>query len=194
MPPPATPNSRFRRRPGRNRLRSHSLQAPSPPRLKSNRRCTGPVQLKREEQIAYMFLSAIEEIEHECQLDLQHACPLDQLLSGTYPKRGGIEHLKFDPNKADPNYTYTLAVNGMAWEAHATAKKPGMKGFCLCQEPLAPRPLRTATLDQPAGPARKWATVECQAIPSQLNNYEFDRRQGPQNSRGPGRLLFIGGV
>jgi hypothetical protein len=90
----------------------------------------GPVQLNRNEQIAYMFLSAIEVIEHECQLDIQRACPLDQLLSGAYPK-GGIDHLKFDPNKADPSYTYTLAVNGMAWEAHATAKKPGLKGFCF---------------------------------------------------------------
>jgi hypothetical protein len=90
----------------------------------------GPVQLNRNEQIAYMFLSAIEVIEHECQLDVQRACPLDQLLSGAYPK-GGIDHLKFDPDKADPNYTYTLAVNGMAWEAHATAKKPGLKGFCF---------------------------------------------------------------
>jgi len=91
----------------------------------------GPVQLNRDEQIAYMFLSAIEEIEHECQLDIQRACPMDQLLSGAYPKGSGIERLKFDPNKTDPNYTYTLAVNGMAWEAHATAKKPGFKGFCF---------------------------------------------------------------
>ena len=90
----------------------------------------GPVHLKRDEQIAYMFLSAIEEIEHECQLDLQHACPLDQLLSGAYPKGNSIEHLKFNPNKTDPNYTYTLSVNGMSWEAHATAKKPGLKSFC----------------------------------------------------------------
>jgi hypothetical protein len=91
----------------------------------------GPVQLNRNEQIAYMFLSAIEVIEHECQLDIQHTCPFDQLLSGSYPKGSGIDRLKFDPNKADPNYTYTLAVNGMAWEAHATARKPGLKGFCF---------------------------------------------------------------
>ncbi len=91
----------------------------------------GPVQLNRDEQIAYMFLSAIEVIEHECQLDIQRACPLDQLLSGAYPKGSGIDRLKFDPNKTDPNYIYTLAVNGMAWEAHATAKKPGQKGFCF---------------------------------------------------------------
>lgn len=67
----------------------------------------GKVILKREEQIAYMFLSAIEVIEHECQLDLQRACTLDQMLTGSYPAGSHIEHLKFDPNKTDPNYTYT---------------------------------------------------------------------------------------
>jgi hypothetical protein len=91
----------------------------------------GPVQLSREEQIGYMFLSAIEEIEHECQLGIQRACPMDELLSGKHPGGNNIEHLKFNPNKTDPNYIYTLAVNGMAWEAHATAKKPGLKGFCF---------------------------------------------------------------
>jgi Concanavalin A-like lectin/glucanases superfamily len=91
----------------------------------------GPVQLNRNEQIAYMFLSGIEVIEHECQLDIQRTCPMDQLLSGVYPKGSSIDRLKFDPNRADPNYTYTLSVNEMAWEAHATAKKPGMKGFCF---------------------------------------------------------------
>lgn len=91
----------------------------------------GKVILKREEQIAYMFLSAIEVIEHECQLDLQHACTMDQMLSGSYPAGSHIEHLKFDPNKTDPNYTYTLAAGGMAWEAHANSKKPGLLGFCF---------------------------------------------------------------
>jgi hypothetical protein len=91
----------------------------------------GPMQLKREEQIAYMFLSAIEVIEHNCQLTLQHVCPLEQTLSGAYPKGAIIEHLKFDPSKTDPNYTYILLTNGMAWEAHANPKRPGLKGFCL---------------------------------------------------------------
>jgi hypothetical protein len=91
----------------------------------------GPIQLKREEQIAYMFLSGIEVIEHDCQLTLQHVCPMDQILSGSYPSGTNIEHLKFDPNKTDPNYTYTLATGGMAWEAHANPKRPGMKAFCL---------------------------------------------------------------
>jgi hypothetical protein len=91
----------------------------------------GEVKLKREEEIAYIFLSGIEIIEHNCQLTLQRTCPMDQMLSGSYPKGAIIEHLKFDPNKTDPDYTYTLATGGMAWEAHANPKKPGLKGFCF---------------------------------------------------------------
>jgi hypothetical protein len=93
---------------------------------------SGKVQLRREEAIAYMFLSSIEVIEHNCQLTLQKVCPLNQILTGSYPPAGkNIEHLKFDPNKTDPNYTYTLATGGMAWEAHANPKKPGLKGWCF---------------------------------------------------------------
>jgi Concanavalin A-like lectin/glucanases superfamily len=91
----------------------------------------GPVKLKREEQIAYMFLSSIEVIEHNCQLTLQHTCTMAQMLSGSYPAGSHIESLKFDPNKTDPNYTYTVAAGGMAWEAHANAKKPGLDGWCF---------------------------------------------------------------
>jgi hypothetical protein len=54
------------------------------------------------------------------------------MLTASYPPEGkNIEHLKFDPNKTDPNYTYTLLANGMAWEAHANPKKPGLKGWCF---------------------------------------------------------------
>jgi hypothetical protein len=91
----------------------------------------GPVKLKREEQIAYLFLSAIEEIEHNCQLTLQRTCTMAEMLSGSYPSGSHIEHLKFDPNKTDPNYSYTVTSGGMAWEAHANAKKPGLDGFCF---------------------------------------------------------------
>jgi len=97
----------------------------------------GPVKLKREEQIAYMFLSAFEIIEQSCQLSLQHVCPLDQMISGAYPKGSNIEHLKFDPNKTDPNYTYTVQASGMTWEAHANAKKPGLIGFWITAHNLA---------------------------------------------------------
>jgi hypothetical protein len=115
----------------------------------------GPVKLRREEDIAYMFLSAIEQIEHDCQLTLQHVCTFAQILSGAYPAGTHMEHLKFDPNKTDPNYTYTLAANGMAWEAHANPKKPGLKGFCFMARTIG---TTTATYN-PAGTAG-WTDIE----------------------------------
>ncbi len=81
---------------------------------------SGKVPLKREEQIAILFLTAMQTIEGDCQMNAKRACALDQVLS----------RLKFDP-KADPNYTYTLAASGLAWEAHANAKKQGVAGFCF---------------------------------------------------------------
>ena len=110
----------------------------------------GILQLKREEEIAYMFLSAFEVIEHDCQLTLQHVCPLAQTLSGAYPKGTNIERMKFDPNKTDPNYTYTLLTNGMAWEAHANPKRPGLKGFCFMSRDVGTT-IVTYSLSGPAG-------------------------------------------
>ena len=115
----------------------------------------GPIQLKREEQIAYMFLSAIEQIEHDCQLTLQHVCPYAQILSGAYPAGTHMEHLKFDPNKTDPNYAYTLSANGMAWEAHANPKRAGLAGFCFMARTIG---TTTATIN-PIGPAG-WVSDE----------------------------------
>lgn len=79
---------------------------------------TGMINLKREEQIALLFLTAIQQIESDCQNQRKAACAWDQVLG----------KLKFDP-RTDPNYTYTLAIGGLAWEAHANAKKPGLGGF-----------------------------------------------------------------
>jgi hypothetical protein len=98
------------------------------------------IPLKREEQIAILFLAAIQQIETECMSgSAKRACSMEQLMTSdaSHP-----EHLKFDP-KTDPNYTYTLAVNGTAWEAHATAKKPGLLGFYFMQRSWPGSPLAT---------------------------------------------------
>jgi hypothetical protein len=89
----------------------------------------GPVRLKREEQIALLFLTTIQQIQSDCQYHAKRACNFDQLLTGGAAADGAhLDRLKFDP-RTDPNYTYTVAANGFAWEAHATAKKPGLLGF-----------------------------------------------------------------
>ena len=115
----------------------------------------GPVKLKREEQIAYMFLSAIEVIEHNCQLTLQRTCTMAEMLSGSYPSGSHIEHLKFDPNKTDPNYSYTAVSGGMAWEAHANAKKPNLDGFCFMS-----RTVGTTTVTYSATGKAGWVDKE----------------------------------
>jgi hypothetical protein len=79
----------------------------------------GALNLKREEQIAMMFMSAFQQIEYDCQSSTaKNACNMDQVLT----------RLKFDP-KQDPNYTYVLSALGPAWEARATPKKSGFAGF-----------------------------------------------------------------
>ncbi len=103
-----------------------------------------------------MFLTAIENIERDCQIGAQRVCTFDQLLTGSAVINGRHnQHLKFDPNKTDPNYTYAFAASGMAWEAHANPKKPGLKGFCFMSRSIG---TTTATYN-PAGPAG-WTSTE----------------------------------
>lgn len=88
------------------------------------------IPLKSEEKIAILFLTAIDQIETECMSgSAKRACSMSQIMTSD---ASHADHLKFDP-KTDSNYSYTLAVNGTAWEAHATPKKPGLSGFYFMQ-------------------------------------------------------------
>lgn len=90
----------------------------------------GPIKLKREEEIALMFLTSIQQIEAECQDRRKSACTMEQMLAGPTASDGShLGRLKFDPKTTDPNYTYTVGAVGVNWEAHANAKKPGLLGF-----------------------------------------------------------------
>ncbi|HXP87485.1 MAG TPA: LamG domain-containing protein [Bryobacteraceae bacterium] len=64
----------------------------------------GPLKLKREEQIAILFLTAIQSIESDCQNRANRACTMAELAAGPVAANGArIDHLKFDP-KTDPRY------------------------------------------------------------------------------------------
>jgi hypothetical protein len=90
----------------------------------------GPIQLKREEQIAVMFMDAISNLEGPCIRNAGHACKMDELVAGAKAKDGTqIGKLKFDPRTTDPNYNYMITVNGTAWQAWATPRKPGLGGL-----------------------------------------------------------------
>ena len=91
--------------------------------------------LKREEQIALMFLTAISTLEDDCVRHVGRACSLDELVNGGVqaPDNWRIAHLKFDPRATDPAYTYTLNATEKNWEVIATAKKPGFGGFYVAR-------------------------------------------------------------
>jgi hypothetical protein len=105
----------------------------------------GPLQLKREEQIAVMFLTSIENINRNCLIHAQRACTMTELMQGS---AASVEHLKFNPG-VDPNYTYQFGSGGMAWEVRAIPKKPGLTGFCFMGRSVG----TTIATYNPKGPA-----------------------------------------
>jgi hypothetical protein len=127
----------------------------------------GPIKLKREEQIAFMFLSAFATLENTCQVEAQHACTMQELLTGGKAPNGWhLDHLKFDP-AGDPNYTYVLNTNGMIWEAHANPKKPGIGGFYFMSNGM---PNSTAYFN-PAGEA---SLISNQLTSTSIEGDSFD--------------------
>ena len=91
---------------------------------------TGVIPLKREEQIAFMFVDAIINLLDDCSRHAAEPCTLEALVRGPKPKDSfGVGKLKYDPNATDPNYTYTLALKGSDWEIWANPRKPGLGGF-----------------------------------------------------------------
>lgn len=91
----------------------------------------GPLALKAEEKIAFMFASGVQEAESDCQFKLQRACTAPEVMAGAAAPNGPRTlHLKYDPGK-DPNYTYSVGAVDMNWDVHATPKKPGLMGFYM---------------------------------------------------------------
>ena len=91
----------------------------------------GPLPLKPEEKIAFLFASAVQQIESDCQFQLKRTCSMAEV-SGGGPAANAQKtgHLKYDP-RTDPNYTYTVGALDDAWDVHATPKKPGLMGFYI---------------------------------------------------------------
>ncbi len=116
----------------------------------------GKIPLHAEEKVAVMFLAAIQSIQSDCQMHAGGACTLEQMIAG--PKATDnwhINHLKFDP-ATDPNYTYTVKVNGKSWEAHADPKRQGLGGFYYMAKFVSPDAYYNA--NGPAGPMDRQLT------------------------------------
>lgn len=91
---------------------------------------TGVIPLKRSEQIAFIFVAAIKELEAECGRDAGGPCTIAQLVAGPKPTGANkVGKLKYDPVATDPNYTYKLTINGPNWELWVTPKRAGLGGF-----------------------------------------------------------------
>jgi hypothetical protein len=92
----------------------------------------GAIPLKRDEQIAFIFVEAVKNLQDDCSRHAAEPCTLEALVRGPKPKDDfGIGKLQFDPNASDPNYTYKVIVNGRNWEVWADPRKPGLGGFYL---------------------------------------------------------------
>jgi len=105
--------------------------------------------LKREEQIAFMFVSAIDSLEDDCGRHAAEPCTLEALIRGPKSKDAGwpMGKLKFDPTTTDPNYTYKVVLEDRKWQIWANPRKPGLGGFYIKHE------FRGGTWYNPAGPA-----------------------------------------
>jgi helix-turn-helix protein len=97
--------------------------------------------LQHDEQIAFMFVIAISDLENECTAHAGRGCTLDELVSGRVTSKDSWEigRLKFDPRTTDPNYTYTLNAGEENWEVKATPKKPGLGGFYVVGSGMFPK-------------------------------------------------------
>lgn len=109
------------------------------------------VPLKREEQIAFMFVNAINSLEDDCSRHAAEPCTLDALIRGPKAKEADwpVGKLKFDPNAADPNYTYKieLGTGDRKWQVWAEPRKAGFGGFYVRHG------FKGGTWYNPAGPA-----------------------------------------
>ena len=89
----------------------------------------GPITLRPEEKVAFMFLSSIQSIEFWCVQQEQRACTLNQLLASDTAADGvQLGCLKYDPAE-DSNYSYSLTVSDKSWDARAKARKKGLMSF-----------------------------------------------------------------
>jgi len=107
------------------------------------------IPLKREEQIAFMFISAINSLEDDCGRSAAEPCTLAALIRRPKAKNPDwpVGKLKFDPNATDPNYTYKVVLEERKWQVWANPRKPGLGGFYVKHA------FGGGTYYNPAGPA-----------------------------------------
>lgn len=90
----------------------------------------GP-QLNPCEQVAFLFVYTIYDLEHQyCLGHLNRVCSLDELISGV-SILGSTYGLSVNPHQ-DTNYAYSFVVSGNNYQIAAVPQRPGLGGF-LCK-------------------------------------------------------------
>jgi hypothetical protein len=95
------------------------------------------VQLKPAEQVAFLFVYGISNLESQCTDKFfggtGKLCTLEQLVKGV-PRNGGAMGLTADPAQ-DANYRYRLEIIGTACVITAVPQHPGLGAFAYVGSP-----------------------------------------------------------
>jgi hypothetical protein len=90
-----------------------------------------PLKLKPPEEVAFMLLANIDNLQDQCQLFFKRFCSLAELVRGT---KTGQEVIGLRVNPArDENYHYALGISGKEFVVSAVPARPGLGGWFLVQ-------------------------------------------------------------
>ncbi len=105
--------------------------------LKYNDTAGTVVQLKPAEQVAFLFVYGMQNLESNCLSTFfggpGRPCALDELVKGVHGK-SGIIGLNTDPAQ-DSNYQYKLEIIGQDCVIRAIPQHPGLGGFAYIGSP-----------------------------------------------------------
>jgi hypothetical protein len=85
------------------------------------------IKLKPEEQVAYLMMWSIHQLENRCHDELDRFCKLDELVRGVPGKHKRIIGLKVDPAR-DANYRYSVDVTS-DYKTSVEPRHAGIGGF-----------------------------------------------------------------
>lgn len=87
-----------------------------------------PGHYKPAEEVALNFSYCFMSLEGACKVFLERRCSFEELIAGVEVRPGHVRGFIKDP-RDDPNYEYTLTINGDDYEIAASPKRPGLGGF-----------------------------------------------------------------
>ncbi len=90
-----------------------------------------PLKLKPPEEVAFIVLVSIDNLQDQCQLFFQKFCTLPELVKGMKTSQGVIG-LSVNPAQ-DKNYHYAVGISGKEFAISARPARPGVGGWLWIQ-------------------------------------------------------------